>query len=544
MKLTGKLLSIPVAALLIFGGVIVLTVTLMGTVKDQFKSLTTVDVESLVASSQLRTSALRLAAIPGETIVSLMMGNPVESVEVHLKESDTHIALLREQLPKRDSSAGIAQKLALTDSLYKDIADKCRGGDSYGASEQMGSFSSAVHEIITVLDTISAQSEQRVRTTGKSGEETIDTLVNIMIIAGVVASVILLVISGIISGRLVGSLKQVIRFISQRLTADDFSKTLPVSGKDEIGEFVQWLNRFIDHMKEMLKTVKTRSEVLSESSIKLKMISGNAENSLSEMSQHNQLAVSSIDLLKGSMNEACRDADRLSGDVHRIVSSTEEALRHTDMVVQESNHTGELILSTRERALRNAEVFERLTNVVQQVGQNVAAIKKIADSTRMLAVNASVEAARAGRDGAGFAVVAQEVHSLAEQSGKMVSSIGVSFNEVQQVSDMMRTDIEQTVHVTQDLDSARVTIEKNMEIQREQISEIATMALDIKSGIYSLGTSLAEALSCTDQLKTTSHLIADENLRLVEGGHHLFAESESLEQLSLEMRLFTDRFTV
>lgn len=544
MKLTAKLLSIPAVALLIFGGVIILTMTLLKAVKQQFHTLVEVEVESLVVSSHLRISALRLAAIPGETIVSLMMGNPVESVAIQLKESDRHIALLREQLPQQDSSAEVAQKLALTDSLYKDIASKCRGGDSYGASEQMGNFSTAVREIITVLDTISLQSEHRVRETGKSGESAIDSLVRSIVGLGIFAAIVLLVIAGIISGKLVTSLQLVIRFISQRLTADDFSKTLPVSGKDEIGEFIQWLNRFIDHMKDMLKTVKSRSELLAESSIKLKIIAGNAEESLSEMSQHNQIAVSSIDTLTVSMNQAFREADRLSADVQAIVRSTTEAMSHTDAVIHESNHTGELILSTRERALRNAEIFERLTSVVHQVGQNVVAIKLIADSTRMLAVNASVEAANAGHAGRGFSVVAQEVHSLAEQSGKIVSAIAHAFDEVQQVSDMMRSDITQTVQVTQELDSARQEIEKKMEIQRLQIVEISEMATDIESSSSLLTVSISESLACTDRLKTISHLIADENVHLVEGGHHLFSESESLETLSQEMQLFTERFIV
>ncbi len=178
------------------------------------------------------------------------------------------------------------------------------------------------------------------------------------------------------------------------------------------------------------------------------------------------------------------------------------------------------------------------------MGENIAAIKSIASTTQMLAVNASVEAARAGKAGVGFAVVAQEVHALSEQSGKIASSIGVAFSEVSEVTEAIQSGFRETLSVVSELDFLRQSIEENTAVQLEQISGIAELSFSLSQSSTLLSQNLENSAGNSLSIDTSTRQIAEESGKMAEAGHLLSGESETLSTLADEIKHFTERFTV
>jgi len=542
MKLTGKLLIIPVTALVFLGAVILQSSIGMNSAASLFKKLADHEVQSLITTAKLQQKMNRLSAIPGEVIVKVMMGESGESTGPILAEGTTLLQELTTTLPTVYSDSTKAIKTV--DSIYTEISTACSSGDSYGASEKMAAFSSSISVLTHQLDTLVAQRDSSVQQASKQSVRTVESLNSGILATGGIAVILLILMSLIMSKKIVGSLKKVTRFISNKLTEDDFSQTLPAQGNDEIGEFVGWLNRFISHMNDILSLLKSRSSQLKTSAVALKDIAGTAEDSLDEMDHHNQDALITVQTLTKNMDSALNTAKTLSREVSGIADAALDAKEHADAVVDESNRTASLIQTTRDRTEENGAIIERLSTVVSEVGKSISAIKTIADTTQMLAVNASVEAARAGKAGDGFAVVAQEVRNLATQSGKIVREIGIAFSEVSEVTEAIQAGFTETLAVVSELDELRISIEDNTVVQLKQISGIADLSQSLTQSSADLNATLHSSFGSTKSIDSSTRMIAEESGRMTEAGHLLFGESEIISNLSEEMKKFTDRFSV
>ena len=251
----------------------------------------------------------------------------------------------------------------------------------------------------------------------------------------------------------------------------DLTKKLDVKSNDEIGQSAVQFNNFIDKVRDIISLAKNASSenasVADELSSTAMSVGKLAENTSHIVNETNQMSQNIKNELAISLEEAKKSKDEIEGANKKLENAKTQILNMA-LKVQESAHT-EIELAGR---------ISQLSNDAEQVKNVLTVISDIADQTNLLALNAAIEAARAGEHGRGFAVVADEVRKLAERTQKSLIEINATINViVQAISDAS----EQMNHNSQDMDTLnKIANEVETDInETSQIMNKATIASEM-----------------------------------------------------------------
>lgn len=229
---------------------------------------------------------------------------------------------------------------------------------------------------------------------------------------------------GIFISRIITNpLQQGVEF-AQAIAAGDLTRRLAMTSKDEIGSLSRALDAMVGNLREVIGKITTASDTVSSSAIQLSASSTQMATGTEEVAaQVGSVATAGEEMAATSMEIAqncsmAAESSRLAND--SAVSGS--------VIVQE---TITLMNRIADRVKESAETVESLGSRSDQIGEIIGTIEDIADQTNLLALNAAIEAARAGEQGRGFAVVADEVRALAERTTKATKEIGLMIKAIQ-----------------------------------------------------------------------------------------------------------------
>lgn len=405
--------------------------------------------------------------------VILPAERPAIETEINglITEINNHMAIYR-ALPltqaEKDILAGfdaawvtyqteIANNIAL-DNAGKEttaIANFASGGSTFDVRQDLSSH----------LETLSATLESLADKTIMANQKTFSQATTSMIIAGVVGLLLALGLGIILSRSITGPLSQGMGLM-QAMSLGYSSKRLNMKRRDEIGILAQAMDQLADSTDLMAKLadkiaqgdlnvqIETRSEQdvlgnaftklvesLRRYTLELSQAVGLLGSSASEiLAATTQVASGTVESAT-SINETTttveevRQAAQLSSQKAQLVSDSAQR------VVQVSNNGQKAVEETsagmdriREQMETIAQTVIRLSEQSQSIGGIIAAVTDLAGQSNLLAVNAAIEAAKAGEQGKGFAVVAQEIKSLAEQSKQATAQVRGILSDVQKAT--------------------------------------------------------------------------------------------------------------
>jgi methyl-accepting chemotaxis protein len=209
--------------------------------------------------------------------------------------------------------------------------------------------------------------------------------------------------------------------------AGDLRVEVDYKNKDEIGELVQNMNKMVGTISGMIdSTLVSANNVVFSVDVLRTRAEKTAEGARSQSGQVTQIATAAEEMSQ-TITDIARNASMVSDTSSEAMTIAEEGKNVADGAVDTVNR---VFTSTVELAT----MIEKLNNSVGEIGDIVTVIKDIADQTNLLALNAAIEAARAGEQGRGFAVVADEVRKLAERTIKATAEISEKINTVQHES--------------------------------------------------------------------------------------------------------------
>ena len=282
----------------------------------------------------------------------------------------------------------------------------------------------------------------------------------------------------------------------------DLTKRLAVGERNEIGEVAHWFNTFVERLQKIVSHVVESTNGLAQAE---KAMSQGIEQSAQRANEQSEI-ITSMAAAMEQMTVGISHVSDQSAEVHNVSEHSGELARGGSTAVNEL--IGEMRRISDSVNL-SSETIEALGKESEKISSVVKVIKDIADQTNLLALNAAIEAARAGEQGRGFAVVADEVRKLAERTtkstGEISGIIGVVQSGIHEAVSRMHSGVSAVANGRARADEAGGTIEKLNESSGKVIASVSDISMAIAEQ-SSASTEIARRVESIAQLAEESNV--------------------------------------
>ncbi|TAK36166.1 MAG: methyl-accepting chemotaxis protein [Chloroflexota bacterium] len=308
----------------------------------------------------------------------------------------------------------------------------------------------------------------------------------------------------------------------------DLTKRLEVGASDEVGELCSWFNTFVDNLYGIIEQIAVSTERIASASEELSATTEQFSSGADTQLQQSQQIASAMHEMSASILEVAKNAQEAAIAAEQASDTAQGGSRIVGDTIEGIKRIAETVDET-------AEKMAALGESSSQIGEIIGVIDDIADQTNLLALNAAIEAARAGEQGRGFAVVADEVRKLAERTTKATKEIATMITNIQR----------ETQLAVQAMEGGRVLTAEGVDRANRAetaLSQIVQVADRVGGMVTLIATAAEQQSSASEEINASVENITMVIRQTGEGAHQSAKATEELAQLALDQQSVVGRF--
>jgi methyl-accepting chemotaxis protein len=414
-------------------------------------------------------------------------------------------------------------------SMRDQVVKALQAGNRKEATLLLAKYEQIQTNYLKSVDDMSDYVRTYAKKTNAASESDARTTRIIIVVLGISAVVIAFIVTFWIVGSITGPLNEAVE-TANRIAGGDLTVRIENTGNNETGQLLLAIKEMADKLKGVINDIKQASASVASGSDELSASSEEITRTMNDQSNR----ASQIATAAEEMSQTVIDIAKNAATISQSSSDTAAQARKGADVVRKSVTESKAIADT---VNTSTTVVQSLGEKSKQIGEIVDVINDIADQTNLLALNAAIEAARAGEQGRGFAVVADEVRKLAERTAKATTEISRMIGSIQGEVDSAVESMDQT--------NGRVNVGLQYSMEAgEELKQIVVSAVHLNKLVEQIA-------AATEQMSTTSEAISGDiqavagGAREISGGSDQIAQSSSgLARLAGQLKTIVDRFTV
>jgi methyl-accepting chemotaxis protein len=303
-----------------------------------------------------------------------------------------------------------------------------------------------------------------------------------------------------------------------------------ITGKDEMGMLAREVNATAAKLHQIISMVANNSEQVASAAAELHSTAAEMASGAEEMASQ-----------AGTAATASEEMSATSGDIAQSCHSAASGALQSSQTAEEGasvvGRTVQVMGRIAVRVTDTAKTVENLGTRSEQIGEIINTIEDIADQTNLLALNAAIEAARAGEQGRGFAVVADEVRALAERTTKATREIGEMIKTIQSETRFAVRAMEEGVKEVESGTAEAAKSGAALQAILEQIN-------DVNMQVSQIATAAEEQTATTAEISSNIHQINEVVQHTAHGAHESVIAANQLSRLAEELQKLVGQFNV
>jgi PAS domain S-box-containing protein len=310
----------------------------------------------------------------------------------------------------------------------------------------------------------------------------------------------------------------------------DLSQKIPLTGCDEPALLLNHIAGLQTHLRVMLDEIRQNAFAVSEHSQHINNEMHQVDHNAKDQQQRVTLMANLGEQFSLSINDIAQSVTKVAQDAHDAYHQAKEGINGLEKGIEATHHVAERVQLTGQH-------MNKLHLEIGKISAITNTISEIAEQTNLLALNAAIEAARAGEHGRGFAVVADEVRTLAEKTAQSTNIINHTVSEFQSIIETATEDMQQSVA---EVDHSVAVIH----VSRDNMQHITQSSADVSDMVQHIAASTEEqAVASKELAESVDHIrtLAEQSAAVAHNAgksvEQLSYSAESLKQLIIRFKL-------